>query len=191
MLVPVKPVWETADGGQAPPRMSKRSPPLTQPRPRQPTVPPSPRRPGVWHLSASRRSAAGTGPASEELTHQAAKRARSATVPNNPACPATPPITRAFSSCTTPVHGLPSSRNSVAANRDGGPGGRKHVSAMPSGPLTTWRNTVSRGEPMTAETISPSAMKPRSEYATRVPGAASSGVANSASSSPGRLSHHS
>ena len=115
----------------------------------------------------------------------------SATGPNSPACPATPPITRAFSSCTTPAHAVPSSRNSVAANRSGGPAGRKHVSARPSGSLTTAANTASSGDPVTAETISPSVMKPRSEYATRVPGCASSGVANSASSSCDLVAHHS
>ena len=55
------------------------------------------------------------------LTHHAANLARSATGANTPAWPATPPITRAFSSCTIPVHGVPSSRNSVAANSSGGP----------------------------------------------------------------------
>src|ERR1700730_14419110 len=53
-LVPVKPVCDTAEAGQEPPRMSKRSPPRTQPSPRLPP------RPAVSADSAFRRSAART-----------------------------------------------------------------------------------------------------------------------------------
>ena len=139
-LVPVKPVCDTESGGQVPRRMSKRSPWRTQPRPRQPSSP------AVWRRSAARRSRAGTATSSSPA-HQAANASRSATGANRPAWPATPPISLAFSSCTTPAHGVPSGPCSVAAKPSSAmavrpaaalPGavGLKPVLFMPSGPVT-------------------------------------------------------
>ena len=78
-----------------------------------------------------------------------AKRERSFAVPNNPACPATPPIRRAVGSCTTPrkgeaegrLHGHWSrvSQRSVGAIRGSSTaGGRNPVSRIPSGSKTAF-----------------------------------------------------
>ena len=61
---------------------------------------------------------------------------------------------------------------------------------MSSGSSTHLRTAASSGSPATAATISPNAMKPRSEYVTWVPGGATSGVEYSDASSEDRSVHH-
>lgn len=95
-------------------------------------------------------------------------------VEKSPACPVSPCIQRAFSSCTTPwqgVGGLESGRSSVGTHRDfKDSGGLKNVLFMPSGMKTSSFAWTGSGRPSSRSKTSPRSMKPISEYSVWVPG---------------------
>src|ERR1700675_2587615 len=115
------------------------------------------------------------------LSTEWAKMAKSSAVENKPACPAMPPRTLAFSSCTSPwMMRWRKVRSSAVGGMESlnADAGLNVVCVMPSGPkISRWQDT-SRDSSARRSRTTPRMMKPMSLYSARPPGAAASGVVN-------------
>ncbi len=165
--VPVNPVWPNDPSGSSSPRFDENAESTSQPSAREPRS--SAVAAGV--VSFATVSGASTSfprnvPPESSMRQ---KFARSAAVPNRPACPATPPMRRAVGSCTVPrsifapgpSHGQPISVHaSVGAMRGrSDSGGLNIVSFMPRGPKICSLANWSSGTPLIRRTMSPSRKK--------------------------------
>ncbi|OFW38249.1 MAG: hypothetical protein A3J29_15890 [Acidobacteria bacterium RIFCSPLOWO2_12_FULL_67_14b] len=123
-----------------------------------------------------------------ELSHQRAQAPTAATVPNRPACAATPSSASAFSSWTTPHFTLPNRSTSVGAVRSCHAASGRNRTSM-SAPISLRRHSSNRrssGAPVAFSRANPSSMNPGSLYSDLVRGAYSSGSAQMAASNDGR-----
>ncbi len=154
--VPVKPVCQIVPSGQSPQAAGSN---------RQPSTRGSAPAPARRAVISARVPPLSTGCRSG-VSSALANRPRSSAVPNNPACPLTPPSANALPSCTCPQTTPPPARwspsASVAAMRSSGTRGRYPVEVIPSGPNTSRSARPASGSPAHSSTAQPSSMKPRS-----------------------------
>ena len=123
-------------------------------------------------------------PPSRQVNRSWQKRARSKAVEKSPACPATPPSQRAFSSCTSPCQARPSRAALHSVGTISARGilvGRKRVRVNPRGAHTSLSNNASSGASPICSKSAPRTIAPMSEYTVSVPGAQRSGLLHTVS----------